>query len=102
MIWPTKHAAGRHSTGSSLKALKHPYLALLVILGMSAAGVGGRVERGVLIREANVYTSPDVHAQRLAAPLERGSEVAILEKGSPGWVHIEPISNSISGWTLLQ
>jgi hypothetical protein len=52
------------------------------------------------MHEANVYLAPDTHSQRLGAPLEPGSELAILERSSDGWVHIEPLTQSISGWML--
>ena len=97
MACRTKHAVALRRAGLCLVTLRHSCLALLLILGTSSAGAGA-VERGVLIREANIFISPDIHAQYLGAPLERGSEVAILGTDAAGWVHVEPMSKSISGW----
>ena len=58
------------------------------------------IERAVLIRQAPVYLAPNAGSQRLGNPLEPGSELAILEKSSGGWVHIEPMNKSLSGWIL--
>jgi len=66
----------------------------------SVAGFAAEIERGILIREANVYIAPDSRSQRLGAPLESGYEVAILEKTGSGWAHIEPMTKSVSGWIL--
>jgi hypothetical protein len=72
----------------------------LLLLLVPTAGFAGNVERGVLIREANVYIAPDSRSQRLGPPLESGYELAILEKTGSGWVHIEPMTKSISGWIV--
>jgi hypothetical protein len=74
--------------------------ALLALVLTSAATLAADVERGVLVREAAVYISPDARSQRLGAPLERGNELAILEKSSGGWIHVEPMTKSITGWIL--
>jgi hypothetical protein len=75
-------------------------LFLCVLSVLCGEGRSAEVERGVLIREAPVYVAPDTHSQRLGNSLERGSEVAILDRTADGWVHIEPMSKSISGWIL--
>jgi hypothetical protein len=63
-----------------------------------AAAAAYAAERAVLVRDAAVYVSPDTQSQTLGAPLESGSEVAILETASGGWAHVEPIEKSVSGW----
>jgi hypothetical protein len=73
---------------------------LLALVLTSVATLAADVERGVLVREAAVYLSPDARSQRLGAPLERGNELAILEKSSGGWIHIEPMTKSVTGWIL--
>jgi hypothetical protein len=72
-------------------------VALLVLCGVSRSA---EIEHGVLIRQALVYLAPDTHSERLGNPLEPGTEVAILEKSTGGWAHIEPMSKAISGWIL--
>jgi hypothetical protein len=76
------------------------FLLFILLVLACGSGLAADIERAVLIREANVFLAPDSHSQRLGAPLERGSELAILEKSSGSWVHIEPLTKSISGWIL--
>jgi len=75
-------------------------LAVVMMALSPVFGFASEVERGVLIRDANVYIAPDSHSQRLGAPLEAGYELAILEKTGSGWVRIEPLTKSISGWIV--
>jgi outer membrane protein assembly factor BamD (BamD/ComL family) len=64
-------------------------------------------ERGVMVRVAQIYLSPDTNAPRIAT-IDRGREVAVIEK-SHDWLHVlaslsEPSELSegrdISGWIL--
>jgi outer membrane protein assembly factor BamD (BamD/ComL family) len=64
-------------------------------------------ERGVMVRVAQIYLSPDTSAPRIAT-IDRGREVAVIEK-SHDWLHVlaslsEPSELSegrdISGWIL--
>ncbi|MGA3210530.1 MAG: SH3 domain-containing protein [Terriglobales bacterium] len=71
------------------------FCVLCVLCGESYSA---EIEHGVLIRQAPVYLAPDTQSQRLGNPLEPGTEVAIIERSSGGWVHIEPMNKSISGW----
>lgn len=70
------------------------------------------VERAIMVREANLYISPDAASQKLAT-VERGREVAILEQ-SNAWLHVlanvaggmEGISDEdakqVTGWVLAK
>jgi hypothetical protein len=71
--------------------------AVLFLLVLPAALAA---DRAVLVHEAAIYISPDVHSQPLGAPLEAGIEIAVLEKSGGGWVKVEPIEKSATGWML--
>ena len=53
---------------------------------VSALAIG---ERGTLVREANIYLSPDPASAKLAN-VERGRELIILET-SRNWIHVEAL-----------
>jgi hypothetical protein len=56
-------------------------------------------ERGVLVREATIYISPDPNSAKLAE-LQRGREVAILET-TRGWLHVFASvteKRDVTGW----
>lgn len=64
-------------------------------------------ERGVMVRVAQIYISPDANSAKIAI-IDRGREVAVIEK-SRDWVHVlatltEPSETSegrdVSGWIL--
>jgi hypothetical protein len=64
-------------------------------------------ERGVMVRVAQIYLSPDASSARIAT-IDRGREVAVLER-SRDWIHVlatltEPTEQSegrdVSGWML--
>lgn len=64
-------------------------------------------ERGVMVRAAQIYLSPDPSSPKIAA-IDRGREVAVLEK-SRDWVHVlatiaEPTEiaegRDVSGWMI--
>ncbi len=67
----------------------------------------GAAERGVMVREAQIYLAPDASSPKLST-IDRGHEVAVLEK-SRDWIHVlatvsEPNARSegrdVSGWML--
>jgi len=64
-------------------------------------------ERGVMVRVAQIYISPDTNSAKIAT-IDRGREVAVLEK-SREWLHVlatltEPTETvegrDVSGWIL--
>ncbi len=64
-------------------------------------------ERGVMIRSAQIYLSPDANSPKLAV-IERGHEVAVLET-SRTWVHVlatlkesteDDPGRDVTGWIL--
>ncbi len=75
---------------------------VVIALAISAAAA----DRGVLVREANIYISPDSTSQKLITA-ERGREFAVLDKTN-GWLHIiveitqqPPLeSRAITGWMV--
>jgi hypothetical protein len=72
-----------------------------MLMGMAAAA-----ERGVLVRPAILYISPDATSSKLITA-ERGREVAVLEK-TTGWLHViaeivqqPPLeSKNVTGWVM--
>ena len=61
--------------------------------------------RGVLIRETNIYISPDSNSAKLVTA-ERGRDLAVLDK-TTGWLHViveitQPMqeSRAITGWIV--
>ncbi len=79
----------------------------LLILVAMAAQLAAAAERGVMIRPAQIYLSPDASSPKLAV-IERGHEVAVLET-SRDWVHVlATLSEStdtspgrdVTGWIL--
>lgn len=70
-------------------------VAVFVAVSLSAYAFGQQLQagtadqstqRGVMVRVANIYISPDPNAAKLAQ-IERGREVAILEHSNQ-WVHV--------------
>ncbi len=67
----------------------------------------GTTERGVMVRVAQIYLSPDTSSEKLAQ-IERGREVAVLERGSGQWLHVlatlkedrELGDKDVTGWIL--
>lgn len=73
--------------------------AVAVLALISAATALAAAERGVTVREASMYVSPDLSSAKLQA-VERGREVVLLEK-SNAWLHvIELLPNEVehTGW----
>jgi hypothetical protein len=74
----------------------------LAILFSSRGAADENTERAVSVREANLYISPDTHSQKLAT-VERGREVAVLERSGTQWLHVLASlggERDISGWIL--
>jgi outer membrane protein assembly factor BamD (BamD/ComL family) len=80
---------------------------LIATLLLAAPLASAATERGVMVRVAQIYLSPDTNAPRIAT-IDRGREVAVIEK-SRDWLHVlatlsEPTELSegrdISGWIL--
>lgn len=84
----------QHMRRNSLPSMLAALFCLLAAASALAA------DRAVLVHEAPIYLSPDVHSETLGAPLEAGIEVAILEKAAGGWAKVEPIEKSATGWIL--
>lgn len=74
-------------------------VALILALLLSTAALAANTVRGVLVREAVVYISPDESSARMATAA-RGREVAILEN-SRDWIHVLASvakDRDITGW----
>jgi outer membrane protein assembly factor BamD (BamD/ComL family) len=87
--------------------MKCRYLLLIAILALTAPLAFAATERGVMVRAAQIYLSPDASSPKIAT-IDRGREVAVLEK-SRDWVHVlasiaEPTESTegrdVSGWML--
>lgn len=87
-------------------------LSLSLLLALSALGQNpqvqvGKIERAVMVREAQIYISPDSSSSKLAI-IERGREVAMLEKGGGQWLHVlatireggEQGDKTVTGWIV--
>jgi hypothetical protein len=73
-------------------------VALLLILSASAFA---QAERGVMVRDANLFVSPDASSQKLGT-VGRGREVAVIEKSHD---YVKVLANvdkelSITGWIV--
>lgn len=80
---------------------------LIATLLLAAPLSFAAAERGVMVRVAQIYISPDANSAKIAI-IDRGREVAVIEK-SRDWVHVlatlsEPTETSegrdVSGWIL--
>jgi outer membrane protein assembly factor BamD (BamD/ComL family) len=80
---------------------------LIATLVLAAPLSFAAAERGVMVRVAEIYLSPDTSSPKIAI-IDRGREVAVLEK-SRDWLHVlatlsEPTETSegrdVSGWIL--
>jgi len=76
-----------------------PLIAAIILFAVSASAAPA--ERGVMVRVAQIYLSPDTSSQKMAQ-LERGREVAVMER-SQQWAKvfasITP-EQDITGWVL--
>ncbi len=89
---------------------------VLLLVACAQAAEPGKAEHGVLVRVATIYLSPDNTSSKMA-DVERGREVAILEKSNK-WIHVlatllgqrttramteeseNPDERDITGWIL--
>jgi outer membrane protein assembly factor BamD (BamD/ComL family) len=80
---------------------------LIATLLLAAPLSFAATERGVMVRAAQIYISPDTNSAKIAT-IDRGREVAVIEK-SRDWLHVlatlaEPTELSegrdVSGWIL--
>jgi outer membrane protein assembly factor BamD (BamD/ComL family) len=87
--------------------MKFRSLLLISVVTAAQLGFAAATERGVMVRVAQIYLSPDASSARLAT-IDRGREVAVLEK-SREWAHVlasisEPTETSegrdVTGWIL--
>ncbi|MGZ4835735.1 MAG: hypothetical protein ACXVZZ_08865 [Terriglobales bacterium] len=87
--------------------MKFRFLLLISMVAVAQSSFAAATERGVMVRVAQIYLSPDASSARLAT-IDRGREVAVLEK-SREWAHVlasisEPTEISegrdVTGWIL--
>ncbi len=87
--------------------MKLRILLLLAVIVIAQNCFAAAAERGVMVRAAQIYLTPDASSAKLAT-IERGREVAVIEK-SRDWAHVlasvtEPTETTegrdISGWIL--
>jgi hypothetical protein len=78
----------------------------VVIAAMPVAGMAA-IERGIIIREANIYIAPDASTAKLSN-VGRGREVAVVER-SPGWANVvatvetdpdQETERNVTGWIV--
>jgi len=86
--------------------MKFRFSLLIIVLSVAPLAHAAS-ERGVMVRVAQIYLSPDANSAKIAT-IDRGREVAVLEK-SRDWVHVlasltEPTDTSagrdVTGWML--
>jgi hypothetical protein len=68
-------------------------LVLAAVIAVAMPAFAAPAERAIVLRQAQLYLSPDAQSQKLAE-LGRGREVAIIEK-SNNWVHV--VANTAGG-----
>ncbi|MGZ4823359.1 MAG: hypothetical protein ACXVZT_02005, partial [Terriglobales bacterium] len=87
--------------------MKFRFLLLISMVAVAQSSFAAATERGVMVRVAQIYLSPDASSARLAT-IDRGREVAVVEK-SREWAHVlaslsEPTEISegrdVTGWIL--
>jgi outer membrane protein assembly factor BamD (BamD/ComL family) len=85
--------------------MKCRYLLLTTVFAL--VPLAHATERGVMVRAAQIYLSPDTNSPKIAT-IDRGREVAVIEK-SRDWLHVlatlsEPTETiegrDVSGWIL--
>jgi len=64
-------------------------IGILLATTVCSVAAFGAAERATLVREANLYLSPDASSAKLAE-VERGRELIILET-SRNWIHVEAL-----------
>jgi outer membrane protein assembly factor BamD (BamD/ComL family) len=96
----TRHLERKQSRGIRVAAL--------VLLTLTLPGAAwAAVERGVIIREAIIYISPDASSAKLSN-VGRGREVAVVERAN-GWVNVvatvendpeQETERNVTGWVV--
>jgi outer membrane protein assembly factor BamD (BamD/ComL family) len=74
---------------------------LIVAVLLALAATAAAADKGISIRETNVYLSPDTTSQRIGT-VPRGREINIMET-SPGWIHAfvgTDQGHDVSGWMV--
>jgi hypothetical protein len=84
-------------------------LAFIIALSVWPAFCFSQAEHGVMIREAQIYLSPDTGSAKLAT-ITRGREVHTIEKSGQNWSHVVAVlevgrddgegGREITGWML--
>ena len=86
--------------------LKRMIAVCALVSGLSA-GAFAAIERGIIIREANIYVAPDASSAKLSK-VSRGREVAVIER-SPGWANVvatvetdpdQETERNVTGWIV--
>jgi hypothetical protein len=78
-----------------------PFVLSAIVLLLLSAAAFGDTERGIMVREANLFVSPDPSSQKLSV-VGRGREVAVIEK-SHDWIKVFANVDkelNITGWIL--
>jgi outer membrane protein assembly factor BamD (BamD/ComL family) len=82
-------------------------LVLLAFLTALPLAAFAAIERGVIIREAQIYVAPDASAAKLSK-VGRGREVAVIEKAN-GWANVvatievdpdQETQKNVTGWVV--
>ena len=74
-------------------------LKLISVIVLALVAMAAAADKGISIRETNIYLSPDTASQRIGT-VPRGREINIMET-SPGWIHAFVTSDQghdVSGW----
>ena len=87
--------------------LVNRYLFVCALVAAMSTGAMAAIERGVIIREAIIYVSPDASAAKLSN-VGRGREVAVVERSS-GWANVvatvetdpeQETQRNVTGWVV--
>ena len=87
--------------------LVNRFLVVGALVASMPLGAKAAIERGVIIREAVIYVSPDASAAKLSN-VSRGREVAVVER-SAGWANVvatvetdpeQETSRNVTGWVV--
>jgi len=78
---------------------------LAILIASSIAAWSAPADRGIMVRAATLYISPDLTSAKLAT-VERGREVVVLEKTPGNWAHVfagvggADRPRDVTGWML--
>jgi hypothetical protein len=98
---------GRSLAGRKLIGI---FVLALLLAGVSAAqnsASDSSIERGVMVRVAQIYLAPSTDSAKLAQ-IDRGREVAVLDHGAKPWIHVlatlreggEQGDKTVTGWII--